>query len=95
MTDADTVTITLESANGTDELTLPSAILDMLREDTESDAAIVGDVAMFGVAQRVHGAVHHGQGEVDEELEAVERATLDLFEERFGASFGELTGHDH
>lgn len=89
------VTITLESDDGRDELDIPAAILDLLREGEESDAEIVGDIAMFGLAQRIHGAVHHGQGEADEELQRVEQATLDRFEERFGASFGELTGHDH
>jgi hypothetical protein len=93
--DADLVTVTLESGDDTDELTVPPALLDMLREGEESDAEIVGDIAMFGFAQRIHGAVAHGQGEPSEELQAVEDETLDLFEERFGSSFAELTGHDH
>jgi hypothetical protein len=32
---------------------------------------------------------------VDPQLEAVEETTMDLFEERFGATYGELTGHQH
>ncbi|MFC6976091.1 hypothetical protein ACFQL1_17590 [Halomicroarcula sp. GCM10025709] len=93
---SDTVTLTIETADATDELTVPSGLLEILREQPdETDPQVVGDIAMFGLAQRIHGAVHHGQGEVDDEIAALEESTLELFEERFGASFGELTGHDH
>jgi len=91
----DTVTLTIEGENEDDELTVPSDLLDLLRENDETDAAVVGDIAMFGLAQRIHGAVHHGQGEADQDIQDLEQLTLDLFEERFGASFAELTGHDH
>jgi hypothetical protein len=96
MTDQQTVTLTLDSEDGaTDELVVPTALLDMLAEDGETAPEVVADIAMFGLAQRVHSAVHHGQGETDPQLEAVEQLTLDLFEERFGRTFAELTGHDH
>jgi hypothetical protein len=91
----DTVTLSIESDGDSDELTVPADLLDLLREDAESDPEVVGDIAMFGLAQRIHGAVAHGQGEPDQEIKDVESLTLDLFEERFGASFAELTGHDH
>ena len=94
MTD-DTVTVTLEADGESDELTVPTALVDMLREGEESDPEVVGDIAMFGMAQRVHGAVHHSQGEPDEEIQAVNETTMEQFEERFGATFSELTGHDH
>jgi hypothetical protein len=96
MADAETVTLQLESDDGaTDDLEVPTALLDMLAEGDETAPEVVGDIAMFGLAQRVHSAVHHSQGDVDDELEAVEKLTLDLFEKRFGRSFAELTGHDH
>jgi hypothetical protein len=92
----DTVTLTIDTEDETDELTVPADLLDMLREKgDETDPQVVGDIAMFGLAQRIHGAVHHEQGEADEQIKDVEERTLDLFEERFGASFAELTGHDH
>jgi len=92
----DTVTLTIEGETDADELTVPSALLDILREEPgETDPQVVGDIAMFGLAQRIHGAVAHGQGEPDQEIVDLEEETLDLFEERFGASFAELTGHDH
>jgi hypothetical protein len=91
----DTVTLTIEGEEADDELTVPSELLDMLRENDETDPEVIGDIAMFGLAQRIHGAVHHGQGEAGQEIQDLEELTLDLFEERFGASFAELTGHDH
>lgn len=93
----DTVTLTLEDENGfADELTVPTAMLEMLREEEgETPAEIVGDIAMFGLAQRIHGAIHHGQGEPPQNVKDAEEVTMELFEERFGATYGELTGHDH
>ena len=92
----DTITFTIEGDDdSTDDVAIPTALLDMLSEEGEESAAVIGDLALFSCAQRVHGAVHHGHGEPDEELQAVEAATMDLFEERFGASFSELTGHSH
>jgi hypothetical protein len=91
----DAVTLTIDGPDGEDEVTLPTALVDMLAEGGESGAEVVGDLAMFGCAQRIHATVHHSEGGVDPELEAIEETTMELFEERFGASYGELTGHDH
>jgi hypothetical protein len=92
-----TVTLTLEDEDGIiDELTVPTAMLEMLREEEgETPAEIVGDIAMFGLAQRIHGAIHHGQGEPPQDVKDAEELTMELFEERFGSSYAELTGHDH
>ena len=91
----DTVTLTIEGDDEADELTVPSELLDLLRENDEADPAVVGDIAMFGLAQRIHGAVHHAEGDVDDEVAATEDLTMELFEGRFGRSFAELTGHSH
>ncbi|QSG09635.1 DUF7545 family protein [Halapricum desulfuricans] len=92
----ETVTLTIEDDDTTDELTVPIAMIEMLREEEgETPAEIIGDIAMFGLAQRIHGAIHHGQGEPPQEVKDAEELTMELFEERFGASYGELTGHDH
>jgi hypothetical protein len=46
-------------------------------------------------ADRAHALAHHAEGEADEELEAIEEAMLDRFEERFGMTYAEATGHSH
>lgn len=97
MAASDTVTLTIEAPDGTsDEVTLPGRLLEMLADsDTETAPEVAGDLVLFSCAQRIHATVHHSEGESDRELEAVERTTMDLFEDRFGVGFGEATGHDH
>ena len=92
---SDTVTLTIESDEGDDEVTLSRGLLEMLAEGEETPAEVVGDLAMFGCAQRVHMTVHHSEGEVEPELERIEEVTMELFEDRFGATYGEVTGHQH
>jgi hypothetical protein len=91
----DTVTLTIEGDEDEDDLTVPSQLIDMLREGDQSDPEVVGDLVLMGMAQRTHGAVAHAEGEPDQQMVDLETLTLDLFEERFGATYGELTGHDH
>lgn len=91
----DTVTVTLETEGERDELEVPTAIIDLLTEEEESVPIVVGDLAMLGIAQQAHGIVHHSQAEISEELEEAEALTMELFEERFGKSYAEVTGHGH
>jgi hypothetical protein len=91
----ETATVRIETDDASDELTVPVAILEMLSEGDEDITTVVGDLAMLGIAQQAHGIVHHGHGDVDEDVEAAEELTMDLFEERFGQSYGEMTGHSH
>ncbi|QLD84309.1 hypothetical protein HWV23_00830 [Natronomonas halophila] len=91
----DTVTLHIEGPNNEDDVTLPEEMLDLMREADESDAEIVGDLALFSCAQRIHATVHHAEGGDTEEYKEIEEQTMDLFEERFGASYAELTGHQH
>lgn len=91
----DTLTLRIESEDDSEELTIPTALVDMLAEEGEGAPVVVADVALFGLAQRAHTAVHHAEGEPDEELETAEAVALDLFEERFGVTYGEATGHSH
>lgn len=91
----DTVTLQISGPDGDDEVTLSAALVEMLAEGDEHAAEVVGDLALFGCAQRAHASVHHGQGEAPQELQDAESVTMELFEERFGASYAELTGHQH
>lgn len=92
---SDTVTVTLESDGDTDEIAVPTELLDVLGEEGDTAPGIVGDVAMLGIAQQVHGIVHHGQGQGSEALEDAEAVVMEHFEERFGQTFAEVTGHGH
>lgn len=94
MADDHAFTITADDGSE-DELTVPVGLLDHLVRGDPTPAQALGDVAMLALAQHVHGAVHHADGEPDEALRELEAATLDRFEDRFGASFGEVTGHAH
>ncbi|WP_332899379.1 MULTISPECIES: DUF7545 family protein [unclassified Haladaptatus] len=91
----ETATFSIESSDGsTDEVELPTELLSLLSEE-ESTAETVADVVLIGFAQRAHALVHHAQGEFDADVEAIEESVLETFEERFGMTFAEMTGHDH
>ncbi len=92
---AETVTVTLETDEHSDELEVPVAAIDLLNESEEGAPTVIGDLALLGVAQQLHGIIHHTQEEVGEDVEEAEQRTMELFEERFGRSFAEMTGHDH
>ena len=92
---ADTTTVHMEADGESDELTVPTALVRLLAEDGEGTTEVVGDMAMLALAQQAHGIVHHSHGEVDPAVEEAEQTTMDLFEERFGQSYAEMTGHDH
>ena len=96
MTDeVETISFAIQSDDGTaDEVTVPAGLVDLVAEGGQSPAETVGDVVLLSFASRAHHVVHHGEG-ADEELEAQEEVVMDLFEERFGVTFAEATGHHH
>ena len=91
----ETTTVRIETDDSSDELEVPVRVLELLSEEGDEPAGVVGDLVMLGVAQQAHGIVHHAQGEVDDDLQAAEKRTMELFEERFGQSYAEVTGHNH
>lgn len=96
-TNSDGVVITIESPDGNDEVSLPEPLLEILSENDESSAEVVGDIVILSCAQRIHAIAHHGANELEmsDELASVEDEMMDLFEERFDVTFAEATGHDH
>lgn len=91
----ETITFSIESEDGTvDDVTVPAGLVDRLAEDDQSPAETIGDVTLLSVASRAHHLVHHGE-ETDEQLEAQEARVMELFEERFGVTYAEATGHHH
>lgn len=90
------ITLTIEASDGsTDRLTLPNGLIDLFNEEEDPSAVVAADILQIAFTQRAHMLVHHNEGDVGPELEAIESHALDLFEERFDQSFGEMTGHDH
>jgi len=95
----ETTTVTLETDDATDTLEIPVALIDLLTEGDEEIPTVVGDIAIFGLAQRVHTAIHHSEGDpaaaVDADIEAIETALDEEFQKRFGSSFEDLLDHSH
>ena len=94
MTD-ETVSVTLQSGEDSDEIEVPATVAELLAEGDDSVADVVGDLAVLGFAQQAHGIVHHSQDDANGDLQAAEELAMDLFEERFGQSYAEVTGHSH
>ncbi|WP_436344850.1 DUF7545 family protein [Natronorubrum sp. FCH18a] len=92
--DIETTTFEISADDSTDEVTIPSGLVDLVAEGDQTDAETIADVTLLSFASRAHHIVHHGEG-ADEELEAQEDRIMDLFEERFGVTYGEATGHQH
>jgi len=92
----DTETYTIEGPDGdTDELELPVGLVDTLSEQGEDPTTVVAEIALLSFVQRSHAIVHHADGEVPADLREINDEAEALFEERFGMTFGEATGHDH
>lgn len=92
----DTYQFTIEGPEETtDELEIPTAALDAMLEDGGEPVEAIGDFAVMLIAEQLHGVLHHSDGEVDPSLEAAESEIMDTFEDRFGVTFAEMTGHSH
>ena len=92
--DASTTTFTITTDDGeADEVTVPAGLLEAVGESGQPAVETVGDVVALSFANRAHHIAHHGEG--DHDLAAEEAAMMDLFEDRFGVTFAEATGHHH
>jgi hypothetical protein len=88
-------TYTIEGPDGTvEEIQLPSGLADVFGQGDES-AVVVGDMAVNMIAQQAHVHVHHADGDVPDELAALNEKMEELFENRFGVSLAEAMGHSH
>ena len=92
----DTIRLSVETETDGDELELPAEILELYREDPEeTDAQIASDMLMMAFSERAHALAHHSEGEESEDIQAIEADMMELFEDRFGVSYAEATGHSH
>ncbi|MFB6113355.1 MAG: hypothetical protein ABEJ58_04540 [Halodesulfurarchaeum sp.] len=88
--------VTVESGDDVETVELPADLVDLFREaPEETDAEIVADVLVMSFAERVHAVIHHGDERNAEAMEGMESAMMDIFEDRFGMTFDEATGHSH
>jgi len=93
---AERTTVTVETDDDADELELPAEILELYREEPgETDAQIASDMLVMAFAERAHALAHHSEDEGLGDIEAVEAEMMDAFEDRFGVSYAEATGHSH
>lgn len=92
----DTETYTIEGPGGdTDTVELPVGLVDALAEPGEVESEIISDVVLQAMAQQAHALAHHGQGETPDDIQAINEKAEELFEERFGVTLAEATGHHH
>lgn len=93
---ADTLTVTVDVDEETEEIELPASLVDLYREEAEeSDTKIVADMLVMAFSERAHAIAHHGEGGDQETIQTIEDDMMALFEERFGMTYGEATGHSH
>lgn len=94
-TGTEDVVITIAGPNDETDVALPESLFDTLSEEDETATEVVGDILVLSCAQRVHALAHHSEEEMDENLSPVEDRMMELFEEHFGVTFAQATGHDH
>ncbi len=88
-----TIQITID--DDAEEVELPTGALEYLADGSQPPAQTAGDLLVVDCTHRLHAEAHHTEGEVDDDVLELEETMRDHFEARFGASFSELTGHEH
>jgi hypothetical protein len=91
----DAVTVTIDAGGDETEISVPEALISALSEPDDSPCDVVADLVVMSFAGRAHALLHHSEGEPDDDLREAEAEMMDRFEERFGVSYGEATGHSH
>lgn len=93
---AETETYTVTGPNGDeDTVELPAGLVDMLADHGEEPTRVVTDVLLNVMAQQAHAITHHSEGDVPEDVQAINDTAEELFEERFGESLQDALGHSH
>lgn len=92
----ETLTLTIGTDDGDEETVEVSAeMIDLLKEGDQSPAAVAGDLLVMDLSNRIHHMSHHGQGPEGADMDGMEETMMAIFEDRFGQTFAEATGHDH
>lgn len=91
----DTSHVTIRVDDSEDSVELPEELFSLFTEEDQTPASAATDLMVLDYTHRLHAQVHHTEDEPDERIVELEADLRDRFEDRFGASFGELTGHQH
>jgi hypothetical protein len=92
----ETETYSIEGPDGdVEEVELPDGLVDVFAEQGEDPTEVVGDIVIQAFAQQAHVVVHHADGDVPGDLEALNDEMERIFEERFGVSLADAMGHSH
>jgi len=89
------VTVTVEADGEDDTIEIPAGLIDRLREEGETRADVVGSITLMALTGRAHALLHHVEEESGEELQDIEDVMQGRFEDRFGMTYAEATGHEH
>jgi hypothetical protein len=89
------VTVTVETDSEDDTIEIPAGLIDRLREEGETRADVVGSITLMALTGRAHALLHHVEEESGEELQDIEDVMQGRFEDRFGMTYAEATGHEH
>ena len=94
MSDVTELTFSISTEDGDeDDVTVPEDLVDLFAEEGQNAAEVLGDIALLSFASRAHHLVHHEGDDLD--IEDEEARVMELFEDRFGVSYAEATGHHH
>jgi len=94
--DPDTETLTVEGPDGEREaVELPAGMADVFADPGESAALVAADFLVHAFAQQGHALAHHSGDDVPDDVVALNDRMEELFEERFGFSMADATGHEH
>jgi len=88
-------TVRIDADGDEAELEVPEALVTALSEADDSPADVVADLVVMSFAGRAHALLHHSEGEPADDLQEAEAEMMDRFEERFGVTYAEATGHAH
>lgn len=91
----DTTTVHIEVDDSEEEVHLPRGVIEFFADEGQTPGETIGDLITVGCTQRLHAVVHHSKDEPPEEIQNLEVAMGEQFEERFGTSFESLLDHEH
>jgi hypothetical protein len=85
------VSITI-SADTEREIELPRGFVELLREEDQNTADVVGDLLLLSSTQRVYETVTYSENDPGAAFEIINEQLQERFEAEFGVSFQQVAG---